>query len=837
MRAASNPSKFLRLGRTATLLWLGAGLLMACVLVTAVAGLVLARQEAVQVAQARVERFVSGAEAAINRSFLAVDVLLAGLAEPLAEADASTDPGRSDRILAQVVRQNLQLRDLALLDEGGHVLASAQPSSQRLGLPVPPTFLRELLSQSAPALAISAPVMQFASAERVLFLARPMLIGSQRRVLVAEVPVSLVDSIIGQGSDVVGLSVTLERDDGLLLASMPPRPLAAEGVPALQVATATGAAVAALGRLDGAPALLASRPTLYRNLLISAGTPLDYALADWQRALGVVVGVAAVFIALILASTAVVLWHLSSLARTRSELARSKRTLEQALEAMHDGFLLCDPQDRVLAWNRRYLELFPWLAQMIRVGLPFRELAMTAARSVPQAGADDGARAAWVEHRLAARARGEDAHAQVVAGDIVVHSIERRTEDQSIVSVYRDITAAEHELAGAKAAAEAASLAKSRFLAAMSHEIRTPLNAVLGMNGLLLASPLNPVQRQHAELIRSSGRSLLTVINDILDLSKIEAGKMELELADFDLADTVRDVVSLLDVRAQAKGLVLSLFCPGDLIRVVRGDASRLRQVLFNLIGNALKFTHHGSVAVSLSQREMGATHIELTVAVRDTGIGIPLEAMPKLFDRFSQADSSTARRYGGSGLGLAISQEIAHLMGGRVVVSSTPGQGSEFRAMLVLARGTQQAQEPERDSLPARSARPLRILVAEDNGVNQILIKALLDQLGHSSDIVVNGVEVLRQVQAAHYDLVLMDIQMPEMDGEAATRHIRALPEPVGRIPIIAMTANAMTEDRAAYLAAGMDDYVAKPINAYALAAAIDGVGMVDAQDAETTP
>ena len=836
MRAASKPNKFLRLGRTATLLWLGAGLLMACVLLTAVAGLVLGRQEAVQVAQARVERFVSGAEAAINRSFLAVDVLLAGLAEPLAETDVSTDPGRSDRILAQVVRQNLQLRDLALLDEAGRVLASAQPNSRRLGLPVPPTFLRELLSQSAPALAISAPVMQFASAERVLFLARPMLVGNSRRVLVAEVPVSLIDSIIGQGSDVVGLSVTLERDDGLLLASMPPREQAATEVPALQVATASGQAVTAPGRLDGVPSLLASRPTLYRTLLISAGTPLDYALADWYRALWVVAGVVAVFVTLILASVAVVQWHLTSMAGTRSELARSKRTLEQALDAMHDGFLLCDPQDRVLAWNRRYLELFPWLAPMMKVGLPFRDLAMTAARSMPQAGADDGARAAWVEHRLAARARGDGAHAQVVAGDIVVHSIERRTADQSVVSVHRDITAAERELAGAKAAAEAASQAKSRFLAAMSHEIRTPLNAVLGMNGLLLASPLNPVQRQHAELIRSSGQILLSLINDILDLSKIEAGKMELELADFDLADTVRDVISLLDVRAQAKGLVLSLFCPGDLIRVVRGDASRLRQVLFNLIGNALKFTHHGSVAVSLSQREMGATHIELTVAVRDTGIGIKPEAMATLFDRFSQADSSTARRFGGSGLGLAIAQEIAHLMGGRVVVSSTPGQGSDFRAMLMLARGTHQAQEPERDSLPGRSARPLRILVAEDNGVNQILIKALLDQLGHFSDIVANGIEVLRQVQAAHYDLVLMDIQMPEMDGEAATRNIRALPEPVGRIPIIAMTANAMAEDRANYLAAGMDDYVAKPINAHALAAAIDGVGMVNAKDAETT-
>ncbi len=766
----------------------------------------------------------------MNRSFLAVDVLLAGLAEPLTEAGASPDPGRADRILAQVVRQNLQLRDLALLDDAGQVLTSAQPSSQRLGLPVPPTFLRELLSQSAPALAISPPVLQFASAERVLFLARPVQVGAQRRVLVAEMPVSLVDSIIGQGSDTVGLAVTLERDDGLLLASMPSRPQRAEGLAPLQAASATGIAMTAAGRLDNAASLLASRPTLYRNLLISAGTPLDFALADWYRALWLASGLAALLAALILAGTAVVHWHLQRLAGTRIELARSKTTLDQALDAMHDGFLLCDPDDKVLAWNRRYLELFPWLAAVMRVGVPFRDLASTAALAMPQAGADDAARAAWVEHRLAARHQCDGAHAQEVSGGVVVHSIERRTADRSMVSVHRDITAAERELATAKSAAEAASQAKSRFLASMSHEIRTPLNAVLGMNGLILASPLNPQQRQHAELIRSSGQSLLALINDILDLSKIEAGKMELELADFDLADTVRDVVSLLTVRAQAKGLVLSLTCPDDLIRAVRGDASRLRQVLFNLVGNALKFTHQGSVSVSLSQRKLGQTRIELAVAVRDTGIGISAEAMTRLFDRFSQADSTTARRYGGSGLGLAISQEIAHLMGGQVVASSVPGQGSEFCATLMLARGTPNKPRLDQDGLPPPSARPLRILVAEDNPVNQILIKALLDRLGHFCDIVANGIEVLRQVQADQYDLVLMDIQMPEMDGEAATRRIRELPAPLGRIPIIAMTANAMAEDRANCLAAGMNDYVAKPIDAHALAAAIDGAALTDA-------
>jgi len=248
-----------------------------------------------------------------------------------------------------------------------------------------------------------------------------------------------------------------------------------------------------------------------------------------------------------------------------------------------------------------------------------------------------------------------------------------------------------------------------------------------------------------------------------------------------------------------------------------------VRQLLCIRVGNAPKFTEQGLVYVEVSQSPLADDKIELTVAVRDTGIGISAEAMPKLFDRFMQADATTARRYGGTGLGLAISREIIDLMGGRIGVESAVGVGSTFKVIVPMERGDIDSLRKADSTLMGDAGMGgLRILVAEDNGVNQILIKALLDQMGHFSDVVANGIEVVRQVQHGHYDLVLMDIQMPEMDGEAATRAIRALPGPVSSIPIIAMTANAMTEHREAYLSTGMDDYVSKPINSRMLAASI---------------
>ena len=794
------------------------------------------RGEALSQAQQRAERFIAGAEATLNRTLLSVDVMLAGTEAQLRShrlSNGTYDATGMHQQLQATVGQNLLVRDLVLLLADGTVLATAQPDSARLGLPLPAGFVDSVLALPTPQLVASPPLVSFASSERVIYLARAVALAPDggravRALAVAEVPASLLAGLMGTALDIDGVVATLERDDGLLLISVPqhgPQP-GTRLAPPLRDADASGRAVMAPARVGGAPAVVAVRPLLYRPLMVTASIPLDMALADAVEQSHVVTGAAALFVAMLLAAGGFAHWHLARVAQARAALDRSKSTLDQALASMADGFLLCDAADRVVVWNDRYLEIYPWLREAMAPGVPFERLALVAVNvMLPNSPPED--QQGWVQLRLARRRQHEGHQEQVLPDGRVIHALERRTADGGVVSVYHDVTAAERALARAKSDAEAANRAKSRFLASMSHEIRTPLNAVLGMNGLMLNTPLTEEQRRYAELIRSSGQTLLALINDILDLSKVEAGRMELEIVDFDPLATVNDVVTLLAVRAEAKGLRLESHAAPGLPGQVRGDPSRLRQVMFNLIGNALKFTPQGRVDVELTHRPLPGRRIELVIAVRDTGIGIDAATLPRLFRHFSQGDSSTARRHGGSGLGLAISLEIVELMHGHIDVDSVPGEGSTFTVSLPLEvvqgaaadvpPSAQAAGDAAIIGVPAR-----RILVAEDNGVNQILIKAMLDHLGHFCDVVADGFEAVRQVQAGDYDLVLMDIQMPGMDGEAATRAIRALPGPAGRIPIVAMTANAMIEEREAYLAAGMNDHVAKPLDLPRLAAVI---------------
>lgn len=404
-----------------------------------------------------------------------------------------------------------------------------------------------------------------------------------------------------------------------------------------------------------------------------------------------------------------------------------------------------------------------------------------------------------------------------------------------IFGVARDVTekvAAEKALVLAKAAAEAASRAKSDFLANMSHEIRTPLNGVIGIVDALSRTPLDPQQTEMVALIGSSGATLERLVSDILDVSKIEAGRLSLENRAFDLDEALTAPLNVMRLRAQDKELAFHVERDEAAQGLFIGDSTRIRQILTNLLANAVKFTAQGAVTTRISLGSAGDEHTELMLEIQDTGIGFDSDHAVHLFDRFSQADAGITRRFGGTGLGLSICRSLTEMMGGRIEAASTPGAGSRFSVRLPLARAVPLADYEARDIAGPGPApllqRPLKVLLAEDHPTNQRVVQLILAGPGVDLTIVENGAQAIAAFRASRFDVVLMDMQMPVMDGLTATREIRrveAARRADVRTPVIVLSANAMSEHRDQAMTAGADLHVPKPITAATLLAGLEAV------------
>jgi len=575
-----------------------------------------------------------------------------------------------------------------------------------------------------------------------------------------------------------------------------------------------------IGAVDGVDRLVSARQMRGFPIVVMATVATDAALADWREQTKLLI-VVACLVTIVIVAVFLLIGRQRSRERLMSEqqLALGKQRLDTALDNMSQGICLFGADKKLIISNRRFGEIYRWDHGEDKPGTPFGEILQ-----------HNFARGDTLDHAIDGNTEVDSARSKYTfrLSDGRIIAIRRATTpDGGWVSTHEDVTERERAteaLAVAKDAAEAASRAKSDFLAMMSHEIRTPMAGMMGMIDLLAATHLDDEQQGLADIAQDSARNLLAVVNNILDFSKLEAGQLEPESIPFSLRHSINSVLLLLEPKARDQGLQVRTSIADEVPACLKGDPSRLGQILLNLVGNAIKFTREGSIEIAASHRVVSDGLIELRIEVIDSGAGIPPDVQASLFSPFTQADSSVSRKYGGTGLGLAICKLLCRTMGGDIGVESEVGRGSKFwftlecraaeASAMVLAPALAPALVPQTNNLS--------ILVAEDNDIIRKLTLKLLERQGFRADFVCNGKEAVAAVQKKSYDLVLMDMQMPEMDGISATRAIRALAGPEREVPIVALTANALVGQRESCSAAGMNGFLSKPIQPDALYAAI---------------
>lgn len=785
-----------------------------------------AREAQIVAAQEAVERISLATEASINRAFVQVDAMLAGLPAMLAHfaRDGHMDIAVLNRVLRQFNNQNFTYRDILLLGPNGLPVATALPVSRRRRLPLPVETGFSELAERGGGVSIGGPVQNPTTGEWTLFFARNITVVGLGPVLaVAEVPVPSVRALLSAAGESPGTRTTLERDDGVLLASAPhdetrigqrlepvARPTAPSATPGIQTS-----------RFTGAPVFATVRPTLYPTLLVTTTMDVDAALAGWYRdrvrafAVSSVLGMVIILVALVL------MIMLRQRDKAEEERARARQTLENALESMSDGFVMFDAEDRLIACNSRYKDFYRISAPFIQPGASFEDIMREGAKrgQYPQAGDDIEA---FVAESKMFHLGDQPPMERLLPDGRWVLITERRTPDGGTVGIRTDITAlkrAMQDLAAARDAAAAAGEAKSRFLARVSHELRTPLNGVLGFAQVLLQDPrLEPEQREQVKTLHEAGRHLLDLVNGLLDISKIEAGRLDLAPRPVALRPLLDGCATLLAPEVARKSLAFHLDLDPALPEAAELDPTRLRQLLLNLLSNAVKFTPHGGRVELRLRRLDGGT---LRVEVQDTGPGVPADKRHLLFEDFVQlTPHDGGGDTQGTGLGLAISARLVALMGGRIGCEAPAGGGALFWLEIPL----KPAEMPPPDAAvetaaPApESATPLRILVVDDVAANRQIAQAMLQSAGHVVEVAEDGVSALLALNRARFDAVLMDLQMPTMDGFEATRRIRALDPPACDVPVIALTASALPDQIEATRRAGMDAHLSKPLDRQAL-------------------
>jgi signal transduction histidine kinase/DNA-binding response OmpR family regulator len=879
--ASSDPPR--RIGRRLTLT-------CACLVVLAVGTAALAIWNARREALARYEQtettlgFVLAEQT--GRSIQGADLVLQGVRAQVLASGVAT-PAQfaamlSNEATVRTLREHLnnlpQAAAISLVDADGRLVASSSGLPQQTTDVSGRAFFTWFRGQTGDRPFVGRPVQGRLIPGWTVYVVRRVAAadGGTLGYVAAALALSYFEEIYRVVAHDDATAVTLVRGDGTILARYPDF-AAYVGVrvpPRSQwyaVAARGGGMYRSAGMLVARAHWISVHPLPVYDLSVDVSFDEEAALRDWrQQSEAIAAGTLAVVVTLLLLFRALTTQfrriarseaslaqrnaeqettrarlesQAEALRRSEADAAEKSAVLQTTLEFMDQGIAMVNADRVVEVCNARAMQMLDLPAELMSGRPRFADVV------------------AWQWKTQEFGVAPEKTQAFVRSGDILdqPHLYQRTRPNGMVLEVrstplpgggvvrtYTDVTerkaaeerasAAQAQAEAARAAAEQANQAKTEFLANISHEIRTPMNGITGMTELLLRSTLTEAQRAWALTVRDSAGALLRVIDDVLDISKLEAGKMELDPVDFDLGETIEATVALLTPRAAERGILLTTRIEPAARQRFRADATRLRQVMLNLLGNAIKFTEHGNVAVTVTLLPEassppiggGETDVvrQVAIEVTDTGIGMSEATQARLFQKFTQADSSISRRFGGSGLGLAITQELLGLMGGTIAVTSRLGQGSRFLVTLPLRPPADAAAAGEADAPhQGEVAQALHVLVADDNHINRSLVATLLQAAGHTADLVTNGREAVEAVLHTRYDVVLMDAQMPIMDGVQATRRIRALSAPAGRVPIVALTADAVAGAEDRYREAGMDAYLSKPLSPDMLMATLDAI------------